>query len=214
MNNFWAEFDTKDKAVLGIRAVTMQEALLRLDALSRPVLIVETGSARTHAIGDGQSTFLFEKYLKLGPGGSLITVDLNPDATKFCNQELDPNFSTAINGDSVEFLHRFGEYMPPEFTSIDLLYLDSYDVDMLAPTESAVHHIYELVAAKPFLREDSLVLVDDSPENFSLCVDLNGQYQSVATVRTWGKGLYVAEYAKKINAKILAKNYQVLFTAM
>jgi hypothetical protein len=214
MNTFWTEFEAKDKQLLGIRAITMQEALKRLDALGRPVLIVETGSARTHAIGDGQSTFLFEKYLKLGPGGKLITVDLSPDATMFCKQELDANFSTAFNSDSVQFLHKFAAYKPDGFETIDLLYLDSYDVDMLAPVESALHHIYELVAAKPFLRKDTLILVDDSPENFSLCTNLAGQYQLMAAPRTWGKGLYVAEYAKKINAKILAKNYQVLFTEM
>jgi hypothetical protein len=214
MSGFWSEFHDKERDILGIRAATMQLALEQLDKLGRPVLIVETGSARTHAIGDGQSTFLFEKYLKRGPGGKLVTCDLSQDATNFCAQHLDPNFSIAVNGDSVHFLNKLDQYLSPEFSTVDLLYLDSYDVDMLAPHESALHHLYELVAAKQWLRKDSLVLIDDSPKNYSMCANLSGQFQLMAEPRTWGKGLYVANYAKKVGAQVLIENYQVLFTGM
>jgi hypothetical protein len=210
-SNFWNSFIAEDEKILGIRAVTMKEALKRLDAFNRPVLIVETGSARTDAIGDGQSTLLFEKYLKLGPGGKLITVDLNPDATKFCNVRLDPKYSKAFTNDSVSFLKNFINYIPNGFEKIDLLYLDSYDVDMNAPHDSALHHIYELVAAKPYLTLDTLVLIDDSPQNYNMCMNLEGQYQLLNTPRPWGKGMYVAEYAEKIGAETLAKNYQLLY---
>lgn len=208
---FWNSFVVEDEKLLGIRAVTMKEALQRLDTFKRPVLIVETGSARTEAIGDGQSTLLFEKYLKLGPGGRLITVDLNPEATYFCNQRLDPSYSKAFTGDSVSFLKNFGKYIPSGFEKIDLLYLDSYDVDMNAPHDSALHHIYELVAAKPYLTSNTLVLIDDSPQNYNMCMNLEGQYQLLNPPRAWGKGMYVAEYAEKIGAEILSKNYQLLY---
>jgi hypothetical protein len=208
---FWDDFNRNDAPNLGIRENTMRKTLEMLDEFNKPVLIVETGSARSHAIGDGQSSFIFEKYLKLGPGGLLLTVDISPDVTKFCASNCDPQYTKVFTSDSVAFLNSLGGHIPIHFGKIDLLYLDSYDVDMAAPHDSALHHMYELVAVKPFIGQDTLVLIDDSPKNVSICENTQGHLVAMSGPRPWGKGAYVAEYASKIGASTIIHNYQILY---
>lgn len=46
---------------------------------------------------------------------------------------------------------------------IDVLYLDSYDVDWTNPSGSMEHHLQELKAAWPLLARRSIVAFDDTP---------------------------------------------------
>ena len=57
------------------------------------------------------------------------------------------------------------------FQHIDLLNLDSYDVDFKNPNDSAMHHLKELLAAAPLISKDTLILVDDSPSCAHFCFE-------------------------------------------
>ena len=75
---------------------------------------------------------------------------------------------------------------------IDLLYLDSLDLDWANPHESALHHLKELCAASTMLREGSLVFVDDNQSSV-------------------GKGMYIRQYMTQIRAKQVWDNYLIGF---
>jgi hypothetical protein len=112
-----------------------------------------------------------------------------------------------VNEDSVSFLGRFarelvaaeplGRDVPTRSTGtrkcIDLLYLDSYDVDWNDPHPSALHHLMELCAAMPGLQSGSLVVVDDH-------LDFDNRP---------GKSKYIVPFMAAIGARKLFEAYQV-----
>jgi hypothetical protein len=127
---------------------------------AEPALIVETGSMRVvgNWIGDGQSTVLWKEFSSIYES-EIHTVDLEPEAAKVVREECGDAVQ-AHTGDSVAFLHDFAS--GPEPRQIDLLYLDSYDLDVDDPFPSAFHHIKELIAIRPCLRAGSIVAIDDN----------------------------------------------------
>lgn len=120
--------------------------------------IVETGTVRQvgNWEGDGQSTIVWND-LAAGRNGSVITIDIDP-VGKALVAELRLDLTTAITGDSLEIL-------PTLTKSIDLLYLDSFDIDFSNPQPAADHHLLELHAALPLLHPGSIVAVDDNYED-------------------------------------------------
>ena len=90
-----------------------------------------------------------------------------------------------VQSDSVSFLASFNK-------PIDLLYLDSYDFVESDPLPSQQHHLNEIMAAYPFLHENSIVMIDD-------CDLPHG-----------GKGALAIEYLLMRGWKIYAKHYQVI----
>ena len=89
--------------------------------------------------------------------------------------------------DSVEFLYK---YKPTE--DIDLLYLDSYDLDWNNPIPSALHHMKELCAIISKLKKGCIILIDDNNNNI-------------------GKGQFVSNFLDNIGAKQLFSEYQIAY---
>ncbi|MCI0535898.1 MAG: hypothetical protein L0Z50_11800 [Verrucomicrobiales bacterium] len=151
-----------------------------------PLIIVETGCLRSlNWEGDGCSTILFHEFA-VETRSRLVSIDINPAhcmlARGHCPQ------AEVLCGDAVQVLYQ----LRSKVEKIDLLYLDSYDVDWNDPHPSALHHFKELCAASPMLRCGSLVFVDDHvPDN--------------------GKPLYVREYMLGIGAEIVHEDYQIGF---
>jgi acetyltransferase-like isoleucine patch superfamily enzyme len=137
---------------------------------------------------DGQSTFLFDKFVTMC-GGHVYSVDIDPYNCEVAKKNSSNNVSVFCH-DSVSFLRKLDSILAAPKT-IDLLYLDSFDLDWDNPHPSALHHIKELVSAAPFLRRGSVVAIDDNL--------LNGKR---------GKGLYVNEYLRDIGALLLEDAYQ------
>jgi hypothetical protein len=210
-NNFW-EFFEQDSINRNIRASTMRTALKRLDSLNRPVLIVETGTSSSAK--DMPSTFIFQKYVVLQSGGVFFTVDNDKETSDFAIQFANPEFTHVFNADSVAFLSRFGDFVSQEFQKIDLLYLDSYHLDLDNPHDSAMHHLMELMAALPFIDQNTLVLVDDSPSRYFVSNSAEGILSYSGDPKISGKGMYIAEYAKKIGATFIEHNYQLLISGI
>jgi hypothetical protein len=95
-----------------------------------------------------------------------------------------------ILNDSVAFLAQFGQ-------PIDVLYLDSFDLDKNDSLPASIHHLHELCAAQRWLHSGSLVMVDDTYRD--------------ATGVCLGKGGLVAAYMGMTGATLLAEGYQDLW---
>ncbi len=149
--------------------------------LPRNCLIVETGSIRElgNWEGDGQSTIVWDA-IAADRNGAVITIDIDPISALLV-AELGLGHTTAVTSDSLLIL--------PTITSqVDLLYLDSFDVDFDRPQPAADHHLKELDAAAHCLRSGSVVAVDDNKE-------------------TGGKGSEVAAHFARLNVPEIITGY-------
>jgi FkbM family methyltransferase len=212
--DFWRYFDSL-RPQLGARAPTFAATFEYLDRFDRPVGIVETGCTRQAGnwSGDGGSTLLFDKYAEFHPGTVVHTVDIDAAATALCRSLVSPRV-TVHTGDSVAFLKGLADGGSVELPGVDLLYLDSYDVNFDDVGPSALHHMKELVAVSPLLHPQTLVVVDDSPSSFTGFVEAGGQIRLVAPPRIGGKGKFVAEYAQHVGAEKMFDGYQCGWTRM
>lgn len=152
----------KYAARLGVRRDGFRSMFSLLEA-ARPqgdFRIVETGSMRVldNWAGDGQSTILFDQFVTFH-GGEVLTVDMSPECgdliARTCSEQV--RFTC---DDSVRYLHKLRTTGDQR---IDLLYLDSFDLDFNQPTPSAFHHIKELLAIWPALAPGAVIVVDDNP---------------------------------------------------
>jgi hypothetical protein len=82
-------------------------------------------------------------------------------------------------------------------TRVDLVYLDSYDLDPVAPTPAAVHGLLELDAIRPALHDGSLLLVDDTPNRVDFFPEPQRAQAARFAERTGlvpGKGMLIDVY--------------------
>ena len=151
-------------------------------------LIVETGCARQedNFEGDGMSTTIFDTFVDYH-GGDFYSVDINPENVRFAASKSKK--ANIFCGDSVSFLYYQAQSWIAQNRKIDLLYLDSFDFDMGNPHPSSLHHIFELAAIMPCLKQGTMICVDD---NFG----------------TIGKGGYVKEFMDLINKQRIYAGYQ------
>lgn len=185
------EDEVVDWLRFGVRAQTFKAALDAVDAVcdGRAPLIVETGTTRVDgAYSDGQSTVLFDAFAKRR-GGRVVSIDVSADNCCVARSLTSPGTTDVVCCGSVELLSRLAHDV---VRRIDLLYLDSYDVDWSNPHPSALHHAFELAAVFSNLKRGCVVLVDDNA---------NGV----------GKGAYVAEFMKAAGWALLADSYQIAF---
>jgi hypothetical protein len=204
---FWHYFDTHARPQLDVRGDTFAMMFDFLDHFDHPVWIVETGCVRHGGNwgGDGCSTILFDRYAEFHPGATVDTVDISEDATAACRSLVSARVNVHT-GDSVRFLRSLCE-TPSEGRTIDLLYLDSFDLDWNNVAPSALHHMKELLAAYPLLRRETLVAVDDSPLQM-LAFPTSAGLRSIGKPVIGGKGKFVAEYAGEIGADLYFSSYQ------
>jgi hypothetical protein len=211
MNNpgFWKFFEADAYPNLGLRQESLRYVFEYLDRLARPVFVVETGCVRNAGTWaeEGQSTILFDRFVSQLPGSVMHSVDLDPDAIALCRSLVSSSVQLHT-GDSVAFLRALARNPPPGFRYIDVLYLDSLDVDFANPHPSALHHIKELVAVSTLVGPQTLVVVDDSPSQASYVVSSKAlTFVSKAVVS--GKARYLADYAETIGLAPIFSGYQV-----
>jgi hypothetical protein len=206
---FWHFFDAEAAPKLMHRADTFRRTFDYLDRLNRPIGIVETGCVRMkdNWSGDGQSTVLFDHYAKNHEGSLVLSVDIDATATALCKSMVSDRVKVHT-GDSVKFLDGLVRALPSETPTIDLLYLDSFDVDLYAPLPSAIHHLKELLAISPLLSPQTLVVVDDSPSMGFGYVDKSQFVTLPYNPRIGGKGLLIADYANAIGVDPYFTGYQ------
>jgi Methyltransferase domain len=199
--SFMERFDREFAPRLGVRADSLRLMLALLAERSQvggpPALIIETGSVRQAGnwLGDGQSTVLWGDFASRFDA-EVHTVDLDPAPARRILDDLGLGEAVQVHGgDSVAFLHDFAVREPRR--RIDLLYLDSYDLDIHNPYPSALHHLMELAAARPCLGPGSIVAIDDNPE-----LDTGGHV---------GKGMLVGDWFNKIGIPPLFTGYQFIW---
>lgn len=181
----------------GKRGPSFAMMLNHLDQIQNP-LIVETGCARLedNFDGDGMSTLIFNEYVKEF-GGEFHSVDIEQANVDFVKQRCDNTHSHC--SDSVKFLYEFNQQLRNENRHIDLLYLDSFDLDIENPHPSSLHHIFELTAITASLKKGTMVVVDDN----IWCT--NGKTNESKIV---GKGDYVDQYFKMLGMEKIYNGYQ------
>lgn len=188
MSDYLDYFDLEYLRKLGMRAPTFR-AVLR-EAVARKVAqIVETGCMRKEDNwqGDGQSTIIWNSYTNYHKfGGKFTTIDIDQEAIDLVRNVCSD--AASIVGDSIKEL-------TVQRTPIDLLYLDSFDVDMNNAGPAAMHCMFEFCSAKPRLHSGSIVFIDDSP--------------TTSDHQTGGKGSYVAQYFKQLGVAPFTFGYQI-----
>ena len=118
----------------------------------KTAVIVETGSS---AWGSN-STLLFDSYCN-SFGGSLDTVDIR--LQPLLNLKFSATNKTKLNcDDSINFLTKYYQTK-----KIDLLYLDSWDVDWYNPIQTSIHGLNEFLSISKSLKDGTIVLIDDTP---------------------------------------------------
>ena len=198
---------------LGSREISFKKIFKYLDSLPSPIIIVETGCLRKKDnFLDGQSTLLFDKYtLSRGENSKVYTVDINPECTKVCKEMVSKNVEVTTN-DSVRYLNNLCSNFLKNQKKVSMFYLDSFDVDWRYPYPSAAHHLKELVAINKILKEDALVVVDDSPAVGNLTQNESEPWKVLSSPSPpptiGGKGFLVHEYASHVEAKLLFSHYQ------
>lgn len=150
-------------------------------------LIVETGTSRqpNNFEGDGQSTLMFDAFVNYYRG-KVYSVDISQENCEIARKQVS-NKTEVVCEDSLKFLKTF-----KNLSNIDLLYLDSYDVDFDKPHNSAMHHLEELAIVYSGLKIGCIIMVDDNK---------NGV----------GKGIYVNDFLTKLNCKKIIDDYQIAF---
>jgi len=205
---FWDYFNKVARPRLARRADSFARIFEYLDRLGHPVEIVETGCVRQidNWSGDGQSTVLFDKYAECHPGSTLLSVDADPAAVATCKSLV--THAQIHTGDSIAFLEGLVRQTSPKLGSLDLLYLDSYDVNLDDPLPSANHHLNELLAIAPLLRPDTLVVVDDSPMFVLGVPSADGRIAPIQSPAIGGKGRSIARHAASVGAEVYFYGYQ------
>jgi cephalosporin hydroxylase len=124
-----------------------------------PSLILETG---TSAWGTDSSR-LWASYVR-SFGGVFATVDIRTEPALALS---DLNGTAEFHvGDSVQFLQNYE--IPNGFSSVDLVYLDSWDLDLADPAQSMEHGLAEWKATQRLIGTGSVVVIDDTPIEASL----------------------------------------------
>jgi hypothetical protein len=183
-------FDTEFAPRLGQREDGFRRLFERLSKQPNDhPLILETGCLRLPGNwkGDGQSTFMFDAYAR-STDGTCVSVDINFESAVSARRACSSYTSLVVN-DSVSFLNSLAQLSFAK--QIDLLYLDSFDVDPVAPMPAAIHHIKELLAAWPMVGAGTIVCVDD------FLVGENG-----------GKAGIIDDFFGNIAAEVLYSGYQ------
>jgi len=205
--NFWSWFDNGIATSLQHREVSFRKIFQYLDQKSKAVTIVETGCARQQDNwgGDGQSTLMFDRYVSES-GGHVWSVDIDPNAVAVCQAQVSSNV-TLTQSDSVKFLHQLARQFVESDRKIDLLYLDSFDLDWQNHLPSSLHHLKELAAIKPAVGPDTLIVVDDSPAGTHMdpiiCNEL-----------VVGKGQLVAQFAEHLGIQPYFLHYQAAWKGL
>jgi hypothetical protein len=154
--------------------------------------IVETGTLRHPGNWlSGQSSILFEQFVKTH-GGKVESIDISVKACNAAKSILDANFTKINLGDSIKFL------LNGNWNTVDLFYLDSYDVEWEKPLPSAEHHLKEFLAIEKYMKSGVILAIDDNSFLFN------------ENQRT-GKGMLIYEYLKNKNILPVYDDYQIIY---
>jgi hypothetical protein len=186
---FAARFERDMAPRLGKRREGFETMLAALQGREAP-FVVETGCVRKPGNweGDGQSSVIFDALAE-DRGGRFLSIDRSVRSLEVARRVCGPATTLVLN-DSVAAL---ADLASLGVRRIDLLYLDSFDLDPADALPSAAHHAQELIAARPLLGRGSIVCVDD---------------YRVRGAAAGGKGAIIDRYMQAARARVLHEGYQ------
>lgn len=171
-----------------------------------PAIIVETG---TSAWGT-DSTRLWNSYVS-SFGGNLYSVDIRPEPREVLGN-LGP-FTKLFVDDSVNFLKNLHHH---NVSKVDLVYLDSFDIDWQNPYPAMKHGLLEFEAIEKYLKPGSIIVIDDTPSSKIFIPE--EAHEIVHKVKSEigvvpGKGALVLSkiMLKPNNFKIIYHHYNLVF---
>jgi hypothetical protein len=173
----------------------------------RPSWIIETGSS---AWGTDSSR-LFDNYVA-SFGGTFWSVDIRLEPMLKLKKSVTGK-SILTCDDSVRFLQGWVDRHPGQ--KVDLVYLDSWDLNVSDPLPAAIHGLKEFFAIKPALRDGALLLIDDTPADikwlFEAQQDATSKFNAVHGMIP-GKGMLIELYLRgKPDVIKVSHRYQVLY---
>jgi hypothetical protein len=186
-----------------INYLTFKKLFDEMKDLKNPI-ILESGIASAGT----QSTYLFNEYVKKY-GGFFWSVDTNKRLVDMHQGNMCPA-TTLVCDDSVSFFKNWSK----SHEEVNVVYLDSYDLDFYNPFPSGNHGLAEYRALMPVLKKNTLMLIDDTPFD-PYWLDTRGKlYDDMCIYYNTnkylpGKGMYVLNEIN--NADKLMHNYQVLY---
>jgi hypothetical protein len=155
--------------------------------------IIETGTLRNPgAWKDGQSAMLFTEFVEQY-GGRSRSVDIDQDAVNTARDAITSEQFEVYCSDSVTWLRE-----QSDLGSVDLFYLDSYDVKWQDDTPSAQHHLKEFLSIESYLKDGAVVAIDDNSMRLT-----DG-------MRT-GKGRMIVEYLERKGKFPLYDAHQIIY---
>jgi len=162
--------------------------------------ILETGAGHHPTTDDSASmTFIFASLLKKYYGGNVLTIDINEDNLNKCRENTN-HLSSFIEyklGDSVQCIQNLND---DYIKSLDLIFLDSYDLFLFNPNPSAIHHLKELLFLFERINPDCWVAIDDNflPNTWIDWIWSDGRRQIFETKdKTIGKGMFCHDFLIK-----------------
>jgi hypothetical protein len=155
--------------------------------------IIETGTLRNPGNWkDGQSAFLFTEFVKYHSGW-VRSVDIDQSACDSARAAIDSSLFTVTCSDSVTYLKSLSD-----LNSVNLFYLDSYDVKWANDSASAAHHLAEFQAIEPHITPGTVVAIDD-----------NARF--LASGQRTGKGRMIVEYLDAKGISPIYDAYQIIY---
>ena len=175
----------------------------------RHLQIVETGTS-ANAV---DSTSLFDTYARTYDS-RLVTIDIDPSRAIGASVRWSKE-TTAVTSDSVAYLRSWAEQVGPN-KKMDVVYLDSWDIDWLNPEPSQSHGLAEFNSILPHLADEAYILIDDTPASPEWLPFRNATYEQVKQQvelggQMPGKGAYVHMIIKQDpRFQVIAHQYQLL----
>jgi hypothetical protein len=186
-----------------INYLTFKRLFKEMEILKTPY-ILESGIASAGTY----STYLFNEYVRKY-GGFFWSVDINKSLVDLHKGNMCPA-TELICDDSVTFFNKWSK----SHNNVNVIYLDSYDLDFYNPEPSANHGLAEYKALMPVIKKDTLLLIDDTPISPYWLDYRNYLYNDMCKYYNYynrlpGKGMFILD--EITNATKLIHNYQVLY---
>ena len=173
---------------------------------NKAINIFETGSS---ANWGANSSLLFDSYVYKF-GGKFITVDIRPEAKKYLDSKFSKR-SLSFKDDSLKFIESFDQKF---FEDLNLIYLDSFDLDIDNPQPSMDHCLKEFLLLDKRIEKGCLVAIDDTPNLDAFEKYMKHHFKTDNSIQSYGfipgKGTLILQNEIMNNYEIVYQYYGLL----
>lgn len=137
------------------QADSILKVLIKNFKTEGPINIIETGASQDW--NDGMMGLMFAK-ISQETGGKMWMVDIDQTIIEKSKEIFGQQGITCVEfivQDSVDFLKSFND-------KVDIIHLDSWDLDLMNPFPSALHGWREFDTIKDKITNNTIVIVDDN----------------------------------------------------